>query len=343
MKNFIKLTFILLAVALFSLPVAAAVGINPLIVTSATALVSLVIPSISGVAFAGLNSEIWLQEIQEPFEPGDSWLSELWDLSAFVENDILNLAQAGADPAVLINNTTYPIDVVERADGNKVMELDRFDTVNTPIQHADQVELSYSKLESVTRGHKRQLKVGFMQKGAHAIAPASNTAGTPVLLTTGTDNGTSHKRMLYADVLRAQTYCLNNDIPQDKLILLLTAQHREDLLLEDQTKYDKMMSTNMLCGFKLYPQADKHLPFYIKSIGAKAAFGATFVGATHARASVFFNAYDVARSVGTDEMYHSEAKSDPTMRRDVIGFSRRGLVIPTRAIGCGAIYSPATA
>jgi hypothetical protein len=88
--------------------VATVVDVNPLLASGISIAVAF-IPrgELSGSLLAGLNKEIWLAEIMEKFYPDWSFLSVVRDLSMFVENNTINLAEAGVDPNVLINNTTY--------------------------------------------------------------------------------------------------------------------------------------------------------------------------------------------------------------------------------------------
>jgi hypothetical protein len=64
------------------------------------------------------------------------FVSECRDFSMFVENNTLNLAEAGVNPTVLLNNTTYPIPIADRTDLPIAIPIDRFDTENTSIKDA---------------------------------------------------------------------------------------------------------------------------------------------------------------------------------------------------------------
>ena len=295
----------------------------------------------SGVATAGLNKEVWLDEILEGFYADDSFLSECRDLSAFVSNDIINLAEAGVDPDVLVNNTTYPIDVVERADGALTITIDTFDTKNTPVSNIEQAELAYDKLSSVVLGHKNSLRMKIMEKGAHAIAPASNTTFTPLLTATGADNGSGLKRLKWADVRRLQKAFNNAEIPAEGRVIIFSNQHLEDLEIEDLDRFNRVMDKGVICGFKMYNLADNRLPRYNKGTGAKVAFAAAAAPSTDSTASIAFHKAEVCRAMGTSEMFHSKKVDDPIYRRDVVGFQQRAIVIPIRNKGVAAIYSPA--
>lgn len=336
-----KIFFALIAVLLISAPVSAMVGAPLLAVATLVGAGSYFAPTMTGAAFSGLNKEIWLDELMEGFYADDMFLSELRDLSAFVENDAINLAEAGVDPAVLINNTTYPIAVNDRADAPIRLEIDRFDTENTMIQRADLVELAYDKLKSVVEGHKNSLRMTIMEKGVHAIAPVADTTFTPLLVTTGADRGDGFKRLKWADVRKLQTRFNNAEIPGEGRIIILSQSHLEDLEFEDLDRFNKVMDKGVICGFKMYALADTRLPRYNKTSGAKVAFGAAAAPSTDTIATVAFHKSEVCRAMGSNELFHSKAENDPIYRRDVIGFAQRALVIPIRNKGIAAIYSPA--
>lgn len=328
--------------ALCSLAVVAAV-LTPafgMVASGGAVLIMSLIPG-SGQLNAGLNKEVWLAEIMEGFYADDMFLSECRDLSSFVENDIINLAEAGVDPDVLINNTTYPISIADRTDAPITIEIDRFDTENTQIVKADLVELAYDKLASVTAGHKNSLRMKIMEKGAHAIAPASDSTFTPLLTATGANNGSGLKRLTWADVRRLQTKFNNAEIPAEGRIIIFSEQHLEDLELEDLDRFNKVMDKGVICGFKMYSLANSRLPKYNKTTGAKVAFGAAAAPSTDSTATIAFHKNEVARAMGSQDMFHSKAENDPIYRRDVIGFAQRAIVIPIRNKGVGAIYSPA--
>jgi hypothetical protein len=337
----LQVLFAAIACLLMGFAIQAATGMNPFIGAAAAGVISTQVSAPAGAALAGLNKELWLTDLLEGFYADDMFISECWDMSAFVENDIINLAEAGVNPDVLINNTTYPINTSERPDGAIALELDRFDTENTSLKHADRVEAAYDKMTSIIYGHKQALRMTFMEKGAHAIAPTADSADTPVIQTTGGDNGSGKKRLLYADVLRLKRKFDDAEIPEDGRILVLSAQHQEDLELEDAARFKTIMSNKQLAGFKLYFLASKRLPAYVLATSQKAAFGSAFVEATHSRASIAFHNREEMRAKGDPKMFHGKAEDDPQHRQDVIGFAHRGLVLPLRNKGVASIFSPA--
>jgi len=322
-----RLTAIVCMVAIFStgLPVLAAVA-----VTATTVLAT-------GGINAGLNKEIWLPDLLEDFYADDMFIKEMRDMSAFVENDTINLAEAGVNPNVLINNTTYPITISQRTDSPIAIPLDTFDTENTLVRNIEIAELAYDKRSSVMYGHKQALRMTFMQKSAHAVAPSADSTDTPVIQTTGADNGQGLKRLKYADILKLKKRFDNAEIPGEGRILVLSAQHQEDLEIEDAERYNKLMEKGTLAGFKLYFLAEKRLPRYNKTTGAKVAYGASSL-ATDSYASIAFHKDEMMKAQGNTDMFLRE--KDPEARGDVLGFQMRGISLPIRDKGVASIYSP---
>ncbi|OJX37174.1 MAG: hypothetical protein BGO87_12705 [Flavobacteriia bacterium 40-80] len=288
---------------------------------------------------AGLNKEIWLPDLMEGFYADDMFLSECRDMTAFVDNDTINLAEAGVNPDVLINNTSYPIATAQRADTALALPLDTYDTENTLIRAIETAELSYDKRSSVLFGHRMALRMRFMEYAAFRIAPATNGTYTPIITATGANNGSGNKRLTFADVLNLQRQFDEAEMPSEGRILVLSAQHRMDLQNEDRDLYNQLLKDKSLYGFKLYSLASKRLPRYNKTTGAKVAWQATDAPSTDVRASIAFHKDEVMRAQGTVDMFARE--KDPDERGDKFGFQMRGLSMPIRNKGIAAIYSPA--
>lgn len=289
---------------------------------------------------AGLNKEIWLPEILEGFYADDMFLTEARDMSAFAENDKINLAEAGVNPDVLVNNTNYPLGIQERADVPIALELDYYDTENTVIRNAEKAELSYDKRQSVLFGHRQALKMTMMQKAIHAYAPDSDDTYTPVIVTTGADDGNGNKKLTFQDILNLAAKFDEAEIPSEGRILVLNANHKSHLLAEDLKQYKDAFEGDkaMFGGFKLYTLAEKRMPVYDKVTGVKAAYGAAPT-ANDTNCSVAFQKDEVMRATGTSDLFFREM--DPEARGDIFGIQQRFLALPIRGKGIGAIYSPA--
>ncbi len=52
-----------------------------------------------------IEKQLWIAMLKEGFIPSTSFLSRSVDMSEFVEYNKINLAEAGVDPKVLVDNT----------------------------------------------------------------------------------------------------------------------------------------------------------------------------------------------------------------------------------------------
>lgn len=332
-----KKIFGLIPIAILAFTVTLLTGLPVLAAGAGLIALSAFTPKIEGAAFAGLNKEIWLDEILEGFYADDMFLSEMRDMSAFVDNNTINLAEAGVDPNVLINNNSYPIAVNSRTDIPIALPLDTYDTENTRIRAIEKAELAYDKVKSVTEGHKNALRMTFMEKAAHTLVPSSNGTYTPIIKASGADNGKGEKRLKYSDVDALATAFNDAEIPAEGRILVLSSQHQSDLRIEDSDRLNRMMDKGALAGFKLYFLASKRLPRYNKTNGTKVAWGAAANPSTDVRASFAFHKDEVMRAKGSVNMFAT--LNSATDRSDVFGFQMRGLSMPIRGKGIAAIYS----
>ncbi len=330
MKKILSIIMALMAVAIFTTGVSAATGWNPILVgTGATAL-SFISLGQTGLAFAGLNKEIWLPEVKEGFYADDMFLSEARDMTAFVDNNKIHLAEAGVNPNVLVNNTTYPIPVSQRGDTPLEISLDTYDTENTLIRNIEVAELSYDKRASVIYGHRQALKMQFMEKAIHAYAPQSDSQFTPVVATANAG------KLSFADVLTLAERFDNAEIDATGRILVLSVKHLSDLRKESIIQYKEFLKDKELFGFKVYTLADSRMPKYNGTTGVKVAYG-TAPAATDAICSVAFHKDEVMKADGDLEMFAKE--KDPEQRADMLGFQKRGVAMPIRGKGIGAIYT----
>lgn len=281
-----------------------------------------------------LNKQIWISQIQENFYPETNFLDKVVDLSTFVEYDQIHMAEAGIDPAVRVNENTYPIKAVERPDGDCVFELDKFETENTLIRRPDAIELSYNKLESVISQHRNTLQVAVYKKALHAYAPQNNTKDTPVIETTG-EVVDGRKRLRFADILKLKEKFDTALVPLENRYIVLDPRHVTDLLLEDMQLFKDLTKIKdgepePFGGFGIY--AFPFTPTY--SAGQKQAYNAE---QTQNFASVAFHAKEVMKADG--EVYMYARVDDPEERATLIGFDKRFIALPIRNKGIGAIVS----
>lgn len=329
---FNTLVGVLLAVLIGFSPLAGAVAMNG--VALSIGLVKFYYTGVGlengSVLFAGLLKEIWISKLMENFYPNGDWLLAGTNMSEFVENNTINLADCGVDPEVYVNNTSYPIDIVERTDTALTIGLDYYDTKNTVVRNATAVQLAYNKLESVVKQHRQALRKKNLQKAAHAYGPAGHTANTPILQLAG--NGS-----IVDLIIDAQKALDEVEAPEER-VLILCPEHVAKLRKEDKALFKDVFGqngSNELYGFKVYKSTVT--PIYNGTAKTKNAFGAAAAPSTDVKSSLFYVASEVMYADGEYDMF-SRLK-DPEARGDVVGFQKRFVALPIRNKYIGAIIN----
>lgn len=337
MKSFLfKLIVTLLFNMVSGAMVALALGVSPLVGAFAGTALGF-IPRPEFGLLAGLNKEIWIAEILEKFYPDRSFLTEAKDMSSFVEYNTINLADAGADPDVLINNSVWPIPVTQRTDSPIALPLDTLDTTSTLVRNVEEIETAYDKMQSVVAGHKNSLLDKASALAAHNFAPGSDATETPVIASTGAGDG-GFKKITLDDILKLRQRFDMFDAPEESRVLVLNPSHFVDLMAEDKDMFKSFISGKPgfeLFGFKTY--SFSKTPTFNKSTGAKKAFGAAAAPATDTISSVAFLKGEVMKAQGTTEMF--ARLKDPDNKGDIINFQMRFAALPLRSKGLGVIYS----
>lgn len=287
---------------------------------------------------ANLQKEIWVNQIKENFYPNSSFLNYAKDFSGLVENHAINMAEAGVDPKVLINNTTYPIKIVQRVDKPIRVELDLFETENTLVRRPEVIQYSYDQLESVLMGHRNILRARTAEKAAHAFAPSEDSEFTPVIQTTGETVGT-RKRLTIEDILLLKERFDDVCIPLENRYLVLNPKHVSDLILFDTKAFKDITDIvngqpKRIAGFSVLQTSIT--PKYNIADMTKKPFTEEALE-TDTFCSFSFQADEVMKADG--EIYIYTKEDDPGERGTIVGFDKRFIAVPIRNKGLGAIVS----
>lgn len=288
--------------------------------------------------------ELWLAMLLEKLRFTNTWATGLKNETSFVGNNVIHLTEIGADPNVLIDNTIYPIAVSSREDNDVTVALKKYDTENTRIRRDELYALPYDKTGSVLDQHQKALEEKMMAHGLYTIAPLSNQTKTPVLVTTGADDGTGRKRLKVADIIKLQRVMNDLKIPAKGRKLVLCSEHQEDLLLESQTfreQYSIIASGVVLplYGFEIHLSLDTVR--YNGTTKVRVAFGAASAG-TDANASIAFYDGRCFQAMGGNSMFYRDAETDPEQRATVVGFQQYGIIMPYQRDSQAAIISGKT-
>lgn len=299
-------------------PMAGAIGMNAI-----SAVVSTAMPM--GVMRAGVLKEIWTGEMVKALRKFlvGSWLDGIPDNSSLVDNDVIHLVDVGVDPDVLVNNTTYPIPLQNLDDADITISLDKFQTKVTPITDDELYAISYDKISRVKESHSNSINDSKFAKAAHALCATSNTAKTPVLVTTGArDETTGRLKLTPADLVSMKRALDNLKVPVDNRRLVLCPDHVNDLLEADQN-FKEQYNINRgegtvarMYGFDIYTFGNT--PYYTTA-GKKKAVGAT-AETGEFQCSFAFYTKRVFKATGSTKMYWSAAENDPEYQRNKVNF-----------------------
>lgn len=131
-----------------------------------------------------LDKELWLQTIQEQLFASDEFLTAVGlDHSAYVNNRTVHIPQAGANPTISKNLSTFPVAVGSRTDADLTYNVDLF--YSQPIRvGADETQyLSYDKRMSVLSSHLKKMRNVLGNNTLYAWAAAVPAAS--IIRTTG--------------------------------------------------------------------------------------------------------------------------------------------------------------
>jgi hypothetical protein len=307
---------------------------------------------------AGIYIEVWTGEQIKAFRTDVAslgWLVAIPSYDQYVrpgigsEADIIHLVAVGADPEVLINNTTYPISIVALPDGDKAISLDKYQTTATPITDDELHAISFDKMASVVERHTYAVNETKYAKVIHALAPQTHTAATPVLKTTGDVAPEGGRLMLTRkDVISLKKAFDNIKCPVKGRILVLCPDHISDLLSIDQKFIDQYHNYTTgkvfnMYGFDVYeftacPYFKQPVTGQDPAPATKVAYGA-IPGATDTQASVAYFAPRMFKATGTTTTYPTPAEA--TMQQHLYNVRHYFIALPKKQEAIGAIYSAA--
>jgi hypothetical protein len=292
------------------------------------------------VLYAGLLKEIWLNEVRENFFGEYSHIKRSRDMSLFVENNVINLAEAGVNPNVLVNNITYPIATTDYNPTALALPLSYYDTENTRVRNVIKKQYAFDAVKEIVRQHKSTLAEKIAERITHSWAPNANGINTPVIAATGAVKTlTNRRRLTMSDITTMQRAFDLAKFPK-KRVLVLCPDHVQDLLDEDRTLFKQFAELQdgkilPLYGFDVYMS---QLTAKFTQAGAKIAFGATALP-TDCYSSLVYCEDEVMRAEGTLDMFFQPKEINTGGRADEIGFQQYYTGLPIRIKGLGAIYS----
>jgi hypothetical protein len=302
---------------------------------------------------AGLYKEVWIAAVMENFYREGEFLPRSVDMSGFVDNNKINLAEAGVVPSIIKNNTIYPLPVANRVDTALQLELDYYDTEGTLIANAEQKQYAYKKLQSVTYNHQKALRQYFSDLSAINWTPSENVDGaTPVFGTQSTTAVTDIKGkprfgFSIADITKMTSLFDYYKFPKQGRVCVLHPQHWAELNNQNALLYKdftNLPSGNVinLYGWTIYVYGGT--PLFNASTGVKLTYDSTLnptngTDSTNSFSSLFYCEDEVFRALGETDVFFTQKSTNAQYRSDIIGFQQRFAAGSIRNKAQGAVYS----
>jgi hypothetical protein len=297
--------------------------------------------------------EIWLGRVEKLLTSADQapWLDGIPEIASEVvtfgegtqtEKNTIYIPLTSFEPTVLINNTTYPMALEEYDDETATVNLDKYQTLPTSISDDDAMGASYDKIDAATQSHVTAIAKKKYAKAIHAIAPTSHVTGsTPVIKTSGADDGEGRKMILRADIRKMKKAFDVMEVPGDGRRLVLCSDHVNDLLENDQKFADQYYNYATgkianLYSFQVFEYVSN--PYFNATTATKKSFG-SIPGTGDYQASVAFYAPNIAKKTGNTKQYYTDAKTDTKTQANSINYRHYFICVPKRAKYIGAIIS----
>lgn len=279
------------------------------------------------------RKEAWEKDFMKEFYPNSTFLVQAEDKTAFVDNEKIHMAEIGADPEVLLDNTVFPIPTVEYSDGHEEVILRTMSTENTVIRDIQKAARNQNLRMEAMKGHKRAMYLSHMRIAAHSYAlnTANSAKGNEVIDATGADRADGKNALKFVNLFEAKEVYDAKSIPSEQINMVLDLKHLADLRKEDLDIYKDLMEDITMnrvsprFGMRFHTYAEN--PYYVLASNAKLAYGG-IPTAAHGRASFGFVSSEVVRADGTVKMFLNE--DDAKEEGDIFHFKKRFLAIPKR-------------
>ena len=227
-----------------------------------------------------------------------------------------------------------------------LVEWDKLDTDLTVVTDSELRALAFDKTSEIRRLHRESFQIGVRDYAMRKIAPLKDTSGTPIIRTTGEDDGTGRKKLTYSDMIKYYSITEGLNLKDwSQAFMILCAEHRQDLI-------DDRSSTNNYRDIQIDPDTGElkrlfKLKFFENNHNVKfnaanevLADGAVPI-ATDRNASLFYYAPNIVHHIEAVKVLHKEMEND-TRNPDPQSEMRLhcyGLTDKKQEYGVGALVS----
>jgi hypothetical protein len=286
----------------------------------------------SGVTQSGVEVEMWANYIVERLWKDNQFLQYAFsDDDKVLGGKIVHIPQPGGLPNVVKNRTTTPAVAVTRADTDVMYGLDTYTTDPTKIQKAEEIEVSYDKINSVYGDHAGQVSQSVADNAI--LTWLKDIPQTSYYYTTGADVDAiegatgNRKGFTFKDVNKLKTKMNKQKVNKADRFLLLSSdmlqQFTESLTETAQNSFNQFYNeeTGVMgkyAGFTFFERSDVAFATSVTVSGVTtttiSAYGAA-IGATTNDVALAWQKDCVARALG--EVVFFEDTSNPLYYGDV--------------------------
>ena len=169
-------------------------GIVTVVFAAITFCIALTGKTTKKYAFMALQTEVWQNDIMEILYPSNDFMSKARDHSAYVSHLTVHIPQNQVSPTVRKNYTTLPIAASTRTDVDFTYNLNNYKIEPTVIPNLEELQISYSKRESVMYNFYQELYrsvanntlYSWASAGTSNLVKTSGSAVSSVLAPTAT-------------------------------------------------------------------------------------------------------------------------------------------------------------
>lgn len=272
---------------------------------------------------AGLQTEVWVADIQENPIPDTSFVFASVDKSQYVNNNTINLVEAGVEPATYENffesNANAELPIADVTDIPHDVTLKIYSTAATRHRNLEEVELVAGTRQSIVKRHKTSLAKNMGRRAAYAWTPSTNNAFNKLMNLAANDS-------VIDAITDVRAFYMDLDM-NEGLNLCLTPDHWKRIKKEDKKLYKELMAekNKEYADFKIFTYSNCPL---FTSAGVKKPYGAA-KEAGDKKASFFWVSDETFRCFGDTEVFFEPKKA--RIQADLLSFGQRALVGAVRA------------
>jgi len=202
-----------------------------------------------------LETEVWSGDIEENLFANNSFVQKGVDHSGWINHKTVHIPQAGANPVVKKDRATLPATIGQRTDTDLTYNMGQYTTNPLLITDLEDLQISYSKRQSVWRQHIDTLGDAIGNHTAFNWSPSGDarivrTSGSASALSLAPGATGTRLALVLANITAARAVLDYDNVPAEGRIMLIPSDiYNNDLLnIADTVRFDAMGQSNLPTG-----------------------------------------------------------------------------------------------